>query len=118
MIRPPCRRRTLTYIRPRRRRKRKAQANTRVTSNNQDVIFHYGPVELPVATVRPRETRARAIVMLVELERWLAARWSWLRPRTVPVIVASLGLLFVLASADYLAHAHGKVHPQPQLILR
>lgn len=39
-----------------------------------------------------------------DLRRWLVARWAWFRPRTVPCVVAGLGMLFVLKSADYLAH--------------
>jgi hypothetical protein len=75
-------------------------------------IWHHHRSEFPIATVRPRRVRARVIAMLGELQRWLVSRWDWFKPRTVPVIVAALGMIFVLASADYLARAHGQKHQQ------
>jgi hypothetical protein len=68
------------------------------------VIFHSGPVEFPVATLRPRDPATRTRVLWVELGGWALARWQWLRPRTVPVLVAALSLVAVLASADALRH--------------
>ena len=59
-----------------------------------------------MATVRAREPRGIAIAMLAALARWFAARWTWLRPRLVPVLVAAIGMVLVLISADYLAHQH------------
>ncbi len=71
----------------------------------------YGPMQLdkaaaefPLATVRAREPRAQLLGLVGGLQRWLAARWQWLRPRSVPCAVAGLGMMAVLASADYLAH--------------
>ena len=56
-------------------------------------------------------------VLVADLRRWLAARWTWLRPRTVPVVVAALGATFVLASAEYLSHGHGtRPHPAPTAV--
>jgi hypothetical protein len=72
--------------------------------NNEIVLFDHGPHEFPVATARPTEPRARAIALVADLQRWLAARWEWFKPRTVPCAVAGLGMIAVLASADYLAH--------------
>ncbi|HEY5927074.1 MAG TPA: hypothetical protein VIV11_35545 [Kofleriaceae bacterium] len=66
--------------------------------------FDHGPAEFPVATVRPREARARAIALVGSLQRWLVARWQWFKPRTVPCAVAALGMIAVLASAHYLAN--------------
>jgi hypothetical protein len=51
-----------------------------------------------------REPRARVTALIAELQGWLAARWQWLRPRTVPCAVAGLGMVAVMAAADYLAH--------------
>ena len=49
-----------------------------------------------------------------DLARWLVTKWSWLRPRTVPVVVAALGLIAVLASADYLRHVKAApLHESP-----
>ncbi len=58
--------------------------------------------DLPMATVRraPRSTIPRIIG---ELEQWLAARWSWLRPRTLPVVVALVGMFAVLNAVNYLS---------------
>ena len=102
------RKRTLAYTR--RRRKRSVPVERRAVPvepvHHEIVIFDHGPAEFPVAIARPREARGRAIAMLADLSRWLAARWAWFRPRTVPVVVAVIGMLLVLISADYLAHQH------------
>ena len=97
-------RRTLPYT-PRRAR-RKPVARIVRAMNDQIVIFDR-PAELPVATLVPRERRAQAAALVGALRNWLAARWAWLRPRTVPVLVATAGMFAVLLSADYLAHGHG-----------
>jgi hypothetical protein len=76
----------------------------RVAHDDQTVIFQTGPVEFPTATLVPHDPTAHAHAMVGELARWLAAKWAWLRPRTVPVMFAALGLLAVLESADYLRH--------------
>jgi hypothetical protein len=68
------------------------------------VWFDPGRAEFPIASMRPREVRGRVIALAGAMQRWLYARWQWLRPRTVPCAVAALGMLAVLASADYLAH--------------
>ena len=115
MIGPGClprpralRKRTLAYTRSPRARSRKAKEVARAAGqvNHEIVIFDHGPAEFPVARVRPRGAGSRALVMMGDLQLWLAARWSWLRPRTIPVLVAVAGMLFVLMSADYLAHPH------------
>jgi hypothetical protein len=104
------RRPTLAYTRLRRRSQRRAnkQANVSPAVNNEIVLFDHGPTEFPVATARPHDARARAIALVSDLKNWLAARWQWLKPRTVPCAVAGLGMMAVLASADYLAHQHGE----------
>jgi hypothetical protein len=63
------------------------------------MIFDQPPAELPVATLRPRDTGAQ---LLLDARGWLAARWRWLRPRAIPVAVAFAGMLAVIASAHYL----------------
>jgi hypothetical protein len=102
------RRRTLAYTRTRRRSQRRPnkQATPLTTANTDLVLFDHGPSEFPVATARAREPRARVIALVADLQRWLVARWQWLRPRTVPCAVACLGMIAILASADYLAHQH------------
>ncbi len=56
-----------------------------------------------MATVRraPRSTLPR---IAGELQHWLAERWTWLRPRTLPALVALLGMFVVLSAVNYLSH--------------
>ena len=97
--------RTLAYVRVRRRRTKPRTPRTqRVTHDDQTVLFQTGPVEFPTAMLVPHDRNAHAHAMVGGLARWFAAKWAWLRPRTVPVMFAALGLLAVLESADYLRH--------------
>jgi hypothetical protein len=64
------------------------------------MLFDQPPSELPVARLHQR---GRLPSMSHALVEWLAARWQWLRPRTVPVIVAFIGMCAVMASAHYLS---------------
>lgn len=103
------RKRTLAYTPVRRRPRRRAVSHNRAATasapvHHDPVIFDHGPCELPVATVRPRETRAHAVAIAVDLGRWAVAPWHWLRPRTVPVVVAVIGMLCMFAAANYLAY--------------
>jgi hypothetical protein len=102
------RKRTLAYTRQRRRSPRvhKKQDGAPRAMNTEIVLFDHGPAEFPVATAVPREPRARLIATLADLQRWVAARWEWFKPRTVPCAVAGLGMVAVIASAHYLAHQH------------
>ena len=105
----PLSKRTIAYTRTRpasRRSKRRVekQARSQRPVNTEIVLFDHGPAEFPVATARPREARAWLVALAGSFSRWLAARWQWFRPRTVPCAVAALGMIAVLASANYLAH--------------
>ena len=60
-------------------------------------------MELPVATLRPSASQGRYRVLAIELRRWLAQRWAWLAPRSVPMIVAFAGLVAVLGATKYLS---------------
>ena len=104
--RPRVSKRTIAYTRTRRKSHRREQKQALLDRpvNTEIVLLHHGPAEFPVATARPREARARLIALVGSLQQWLAARWQWLQPRTVPCAVAALGMIAVLASADYLAH--------------
>jgi hypothetical protein len=84
--------------------------------------------EFPMATVLPREADAKLIALVGALQRWLLARWQWLRPRSVPCAVAGLGMLSVLAFSNFLAHyndapcvrsapAHIEIAPSPTVPL-
>jgi hypothetical protein len=103
----PMSKRTIAYTRRRRKRSQRPvekQARSMRPVNTEIVLFDHGPAEFPIAAVRPREPRARVVVALAALQRWLVARWQWFRPRTVPCAVAGLGMMAVLAFSDYLAH--------------
>ncbi len=62
--------------------------------------------ELPVATVRAPGWTVDVVTR--DLGRWLAARWQWFKPRTIPVTVAFVGMLGVLQAVSYLS-----TPPQP-----
>ena len=93
-------RRTCTYTRPRRR----VVARTGQPVNHEVMLFD-APRELPVATVRkaPSTVSAR---LAGAFAGWLAARWAWLRPRSIPVLVAALGMIAVINAVNYLGRAH------------
>lgn len=100
------RRSPLAYTRMRKRSRSRANHAARSTqARNTDIVaFDHGPAEFPLATMRPRETRAQITAAIGAIQRWLVDRWRWLRPRSVPCAVAALGMIAVMASADYLAH--------------
>jgi hypothetical protein len=64
------------------------------------MLFDRG-MELPQATVR-RAPRAWGDILAGDFKRWVLSRWSWLRPRTVPVVVAFVGMLGMLQAVEYL----------------
>jgi hypothetical protein len=72
--------------------------------NTEIVAFDHGPIEFPIAMARPREASAQLVALVGALQRWLLARWQWLRPRSLPCAVAGMGMMAVLAFSNYLAH--------------
>jgi hypothetical protein len=51
------------------------------------------------------------------LVQWLACRWAWLRPRTVPIIAALLGLLVVMGATKYLpVYSSSEPRAAPRLL--
>jgi hypothetical protein len=119
--------RTLPYTRSRRRSQRRSKKEAKAApgvnteeslEQHLNMAFDHGPPEFPIATLRPREAGARARAALGDLQRWFVARWNWFKPRSVPCAVAGLGLLAVLASADYLANHIDQNPPQVHKILR
>ena len=94
--------RTLSYTRIRRRHAPKVAA-PRSQVLDHEVVFDHGPKEFPVATLRPREPGARAAALVWGFERWLVARWQWMRARSIPLIVATAGAVAMMVSADMVA---------------
>lgn len=98
------RRTTLAYTRLRARRSKRAARSARaphapaVNTNDTAMIFDQPPAELPVATLRPRERKAR---LWLAVRGWLAPPWRWFRPRAIPVAVAFAGLLGLYAVANH-----------------
>ena len=102
----------ITYKRMRRRPARRKEA-TRIERVHSDTMaFDHGPAEFPMATIRPREARGAVVAAVAALQRWLIARWQWFKPRTMPCVVAGLGMLAVIAAADYLAHHIDQPKPE------
>jgi hypothetical protein len=87
-----------------------------IAFSDEIVTFDHGPVEFPVASMRPREARGRVVAALGDLQRWLAARWEWFKPRSVPCAVACLGMIAIIASADYLAHHLDQGSHKPTIV--
>jgi hypothetical protein len=67
------------------------------------VLFDGPPAELPLATLRPTVAAGWCRRLLGDLDRSLARRLAWLRPRVVPLIVAFAGMLAMLAAVKYAA---------------
>ena len=77
--------------------------------------FWEGTSEFPVATLRPRQSGARMQYAIGALTRWLVARWSWFKPRSIPVVVATLGMVGIVALSDYLAHHIDQKQPPAKM---
>lgn len=116
------RRRTLSYTMQRRRRARllptvhrasggprSARAPRPPAVNTGDMIFDQPPAELPVATLHTRDGGTQ---LLLDVRAWLASKWRWLRPRTIPVAAAGAGLIALLVSASYLRELAHRM-PEP-----
>jgi hypothetical protein len=89
---------TLAYTRYRRKKRRQKPAQPREVRHAEIVLFDRGH-ELPKAVLIDNTP-------LGGLRAWLFERWLWLSPRAVPVVVATVGMILVILSADYLAHSH------------
>lgn len=67
------------------------------------MVFDGPGAQLPMATLRPSALRGRRHALAADLDRWLATRWHWVRPRAVPLLAALLGLLVTLGAVKYVA---------------
>ena len=81
---------------------REERANGSHTRDTDFVLFD-PPRELPTATV-VIEPRTFTQLLSSGIALWLSDRWRWLRPRTIPLTVALVGLLGVVRAVDYLTH--------------
>jgi hypothetical protein len=95
----------------RRRRPRRTPRTERapsVASLGDAVLDHGGaPAPLPVATLHS-STQAWHLLAAGDLQRWLGERWQWLRPRSVPILVAFAAMLAMIDAAQHLTiYAHG-----------
>jgi hypothetical protein len=70
--------------------------------------------ELPMAKV---VVEPRTVTELVAggIGAWFAARWQWLRPRTIPIAVAALSLVAVTQAMSYLSHPPPAKSPAPSV---
>jgi hypothetical protein len=103
--------RALPYLRRKIVRRRIAAAPAEASVDTEDMLFDQGR-ELPVATVR-RAPRSKLAMLAGGLSRWISTRWSWFRPRMVPVFVAFVGMLATVHAVSYLSGAPYEPAPAP-----
>ena len=89
--RPMRARRLLSYRRGRRPRRPACGSNDRARTALPVAFSH---AELPLATVHS---------VRGALHHWATVRWSWLRPRAVPALVALMALVGLLAVTNHLS---------------
>jgi hypothetical protein len=77
----------------------KHAGHTDVVMDNEGMLFT--AADLPQAIVVPRDGSAR---FAAQTRQWANARWSWLRPRTLPMLVALTGFVAIVASGRYLSN--------------
>jgi len=100
-------RRVFTYYPPyyARRRRRRARPEPWPSA---PAAFDCGgdgsPAGLPTATLRATAHQSRHRLLLGDFQRWLVGRWAWLRPRSIPLLVACAALPGMIALADAIKH--------------
>lgn len=116
----PVRRGLLSYTFRRRRRRgappraaalRIPADGTALCCNTIDMLFDGLPAELPTATLVPTAAHDRHRAIGGRIRQWFDDRWTWIRPRTVPLIAAFAGMIAVLGTTKYLSsYACGPRH--------
>jgi hypothetical protein len=91
-----------------RSRPRKERAHAPRAVDTGRVLFD-PPRELPTATVVV-EPRTFGELLRGGIALWFSERWRWIRPRTIPMAVALVGLLGVVRAVDYLTHLPAPAH--------
>jgi hypothetical protein len=109
-------RRTLLWytVLPRTRRRQTPRPRSATAAARCDLFGANleAPAGLPTATLRRTASQARHRVLGGYLKGWIASHWAWLRPRTVPMLVAIAGMFAVLRATGYLSDlAHGDPRP-------
>jgi hypothetical protein len=95
------RRRTLPYTLPRRTRRRMKQAREPLPVDTGLMLFDPSS-ELPRAEVV--RTPATFTELVVEgVVEWFRARLRWMRPRTIPLVVAAIGLALTVEAVHQLS---------------
>ncbi|HTR55814.1 MAG TPA: hypothetical protein VMJ10_34295 [Kofleriaceae bacterium] len=81
-------------------------------------MFDRGPQEFPIARLMPREASARLSALVGDLRDWLVARWSWLRPRSLPALAAAVATVGVMVAADLVTQDNARParHQQVELV--
>ena len=98
------RRGLVCYARYARRRPRRRTERSRARDAARppsELAFAGAPAELPIATVLSSGSQ----VLAGDLQRWLVERWAWLRPRTIPLVVAGVAMVMMLGAMDHLTYA-------------
>jgi hypothetical protein len=73
------------------------------------MLFDAHPAELPVAELR---SKTWAASLRSRLRGKLLARWQWMRPRLLPLAVATAGAFALLGAADYLTRLARELPPR------
>jgi hypothetical protein len=76
---------------------------TPLCCNNVGMLFDGLPAELPTATLVPTAVHDRHRAIGGRIRQWFDDRWTWIRPRTVPLIAAFAGMIAVLGTTKYLS---------------
>jgi len=102
-LRPLARkRRNLPYSTPRRVRKRLvADAQARESRPSERAFFELA-TGLPQATV-VREPSTFTALVTTGIAQWFRDRWSWMRPRMIPLVVAAVGLGITVEAVNQLS---------------
>jgi hypothetical protein len=80
-----------------------ADDGTPACCNTVDMLFDGLPAELPTATLVPTAAHDRHRAIGGRIRQWFDDRWHWIRPRTVPLIAAFVGMIAVLGTTKYLS---------------
>jgi hypothetical protein len=91
------RRGLLLYSHARRRRARRPRRDSSHVTYAPALDCAAVPIELPTATLHAA-SQGRHRLLAGALQRWLVDRWLWLRPRSVPMLVAFAAMLAMLGA--------------------